>query len=53
MCELQRSNELDRSKMQLAIMLEQANQIVKAKQYINEQCEELRLDSNREREVRT
>lgn len=49
---LRRSNELDRSKMQLAIMLEQANQIVKAKQYIGEQMDELRADAARERDVR-
>jgi len=48
---LRRSNELDRSKMQLAIMLEQANQIVKAKQYIAEQMEELKAESNRDRDA--
>lgn len=48
---LRRSNELDRSKMQLAISLEQANQIVKAKQYIAEQMEELKAESNRDRDA--
>jgi len=49
---VQRSNELDRAKMQLAIMLEQANQIVKAKQFIGEQVEEIRQEVAKEREVR-
>jgi regulator of replication initiation timing len=48
---LQRSNELDRSKMQLAIMLEQANQIVKAKQYIGEQMDELKLEAGRDKDA--
>lgn len=48
---LRRSNELDSCKMALAIRLEQANQIVRASQYVAEQANEVRAEAGAEREV--
>lgn len=48
---LRRSNELDSCKMALAIRLEQANQIVRASQYVAEQANEVRAEAAAERGV--
>lgn len=48
---LRRSNDLDRAKVNLAICLEQANQIVKAKQFVQEQSDDLRADATKERQA--
>jgi uncharacterized coiled-coil protein SlyX len=48
---LRRSNDLDRAKVNLAICLEQANQIVKAKQFVQEQSDDLRADATKDRQA--
>jgi uncharacterized coiled-coil protein SlyX len=48
---LRRSNDLDRAKVNLAICLEQANQIVKAKQFVQEQSDDLHADATKDRQA--
>jgi len=49
---MQRSNELDRAKMTLAIQLEQANMVVHAKAHLQDALEEMRREDAADKEVR-
>lgn len=49
---MQRSNELDRAKMTLAIQLEQANMVVLAKAHLQDALDDIRREDVADKEVR-